>query len=252
MIHSEEFGSGNPIVLIHGFCESTQIWEKIIPFLQQNNRVIALDLPGFGKSDNTLSEVTIESVAEKIYSHLRHNDIEKAAIVGHSLGGYVGLAMLESHPEIFAGLSLLHSTAYSDPIEKRENRTKSMAFIEKYGVEPFTDSFVPTLFADTSKEIVETLTKRASLTSKITVIKYTEAMRDRKDRSLLIADSKVPIQFIAGTEDNAVPFSDSLKQSQLSSNIEFHPLQGIGHMGMYEDPETVHGLIHNFALKCFG
>ena len=69
-------------------------------------------------------------------------------LIGHSLGGYVALAMVEKRPDLFAGLGLFHSTAYADSAEKKQSRNKVIEFVNKNGAKAFTTNFITPLFAD--------------------------------------------------------------------------------------------------------
>lgn len=250
MIYSKQIGKGDVVVFIHGFCETHEIWENIQPQISDSYRTIAIDLPGFGHSDLANRSITIEESAQHVYDHLKHLDINECIIIGHSLGGYVALAIAEEHPEFIGGIVLFHSTAYSDPEEKRLNREKSMAFIDKYGVAPFTDAFIPTLFANNEHVAIPGLLLKAAKTPKATVLKYTEAMKNRKDRTDTLRSFEKPMLIIAGTDDIAVPFVDNELQSKLNNKCKLLKLEGVGHMGMYEQPETCLIAIDKFLKSC--
>ncbi|WP_051317056.1 alpha/beta fold hydrolase [Ectobacillus panaciterrae] len=110
-------GNGEPIVLLHGFCGSHAYWEKVIPELAKNCRVIAPDLRGHGKSSVTESDYSIQDMAEDIKHLLDKLETDKATIFSHSLGGYIVLAFAERYSERLKGFSLVHSTAYPDSEE---------------------------------------------------------------------------------------------------------------------------------------
>ena len=82
-------GIGNPIVLLHGFLESSNIWNFFIPSLSEKRQVICIDLPGHGKSGNLDEVHSMELMADAVYHVLSHLKIEKVTLVGHSMGGYV-------------------------------------------------------------------------------------------------------------------------------------------------------------------
>lgn len=250
MIYSKQSGTGETVVLLHGFCETHTIWEGIHESLANHYHTVSIDLPGFGLSDLAASSITISDAGQYVYEHLKHLGIDRAVIVGHSLGGYVALSIAEKHPEFLQGLGLFHSTAYADPDEKRKNREKSITFIDKYGVEPFTNSFIPTLFYDADHEAIPKLLISAAKTAKTTVLKYTEAMMNREDRTLVLKNCKHPILLIAGTDDAAVPYADSEAQSKLNKNCTFVSLKNVGHMGMIEKPVDTIDALKNFMIKC--
>ena len=123
-IYSQEHGSGEPILLIHGFPFHLEIWNGFSERLSDKFKVITVDLPGFGKSAPLPSPFSLEQVANTLIGFLREKNLRKVNLVGHSLGGYVALAMIKSNPELFASLVLFHSTAYADSAEKKASRSK--------------------------------------------------------------------------------------------------------------------------------
>ena len=129
-----EMGQGNSVVLLHGFCETKEIWKAYEKKISENFHLVAIDLPGFGKSDLTIEENTIESFADQVFKLLQFLDITKATIIGHSLGGYIALALAEKYPKLVTGLGLFHSTALADDQARKDSRDKSLTFIEKYDI----------------------------------------------------------------------------------------------------------------------
>ncbi len=92
-IYFREQGQGSPIILIHGFCETHEIWSGFDTKLSHYGRVISIDLPGFGNSPLPPTSFTIDVIAEIILKWLKDSQIKDPVLVGHSLGGYVVLAM---------------------------------------------------------------------------------------------------------------------------------------------------------------
>ena len=104
-------GEGLPIIFIHGFCETHELWSDFIYPFTKTNRVITLDLPGFGQSPLPSGETTIDSIGLIMIKWLMNIGVSKAIFVGHSLGGYVALSIANQNPGIIGGLCLFHSTA---------------------------------------------------------------------------------------------------------------------------------------------
>ena len=161
-LFSREKGKGKPILLIHGFPFHQEIWDGYVERLSDEFRVITIDLPGFGKSEPLKSPFTLDQVASTLLDFLGKNDLKKINIVGHSLGGYVALAMVKNSPELFASLVLFHSTAYADSAEKRESRSKVVEFVQKNGALPFTSGFIPPLFFNPTHPAIERVKQIAS------------------------------------------------------------------------------------------
>lgn len=103
-IYYETYGKGNPIVLIHGFGMDSRIWEKQIAGLSKTNQVVVYDMRGFGKSSLPTGSYSHHEDLSKLLEELR---IEKAQIVGHSLGGEVAINLALDYPEKVKSLVLI-------------------------------------------------------------------------------------------------------------------------------------------------
>jgi len=124
-------GTGNPLVLLHGFLESSKIWEPFIPGLAVKRQVVCIDLPGHGRS-GLISEVhSMELMANVVKAVLDHLEINSATILGHSMGGYVALAFLEKFPQSTSGIILMNSTPVEDTAEKKINRDRSVEVVNR-------------------------------------------------------------------------------------------------------------------------
>jgi pimeloyl-ACP methyl ester carboxylesterase len=231
-------GSGFPVILIHGFCETHEIWNEIATELSTGYRVLCIDLPGFGSSELPSTPISILNIAERINGLLDSLAISQATVIGHSLGGYVTLAMVENNQSLFNGFGLFHSTAYPDSEEKKLSRNKVIEFVSTHGVEPFIQSFIPPLFfAQSNPHIKDAIT--LGLKTKLdTLIAYTEAMRDRLDRTFVLKEFKSPILFLAGDKDTVVNVDAVRDQAQLAALPMVYILTSVAHMGMFEDKST--------------
>jgi pimeloyl-ACP methyl ester carboxylesterase len=248
-INSSERGNGPVIILIHGFPFNKTIWDRYTAPLAEKFRVITIDLPGLGKSEPMPAAFTIENVGAEILLFLEAQKIESAVLIGHSLGGYVALAMVSLKPEIFSGLVLFHSTALPDSPEKKENRNKVLDFIDKNGVLAFTSNFIIPLFANQHDPAIDTTRDIATQATEQSVVGYTKAMRDRPDLQEVLTQFHKPVMIISGEKDAGIS-PDSVKaQTALSDTIELHILKDVAHMGMFEKPVETRKLISDFTIK---
>jgi pimeloyl-ACP methyl ester carboxylesterase len=246
-----ELGAGMPLVLLHGFCESKAIWADFAPSLALHCRVICVDLPGFGESALDKENCSMEAMAEAVAELLSSLQISHCVMIGHSLGGYVALAFAEKHANMLLGLGMFHSTAFADKPEKQENRNKTMAYIQAHGVAAFIKPFVPALFFHTSRKKLEKTidsTIQIGLQTNIdTILAVTVAMRDRVDRTQVLENLQIPVLYIIGKQDTAVPFEMSLAQIQFPKNCMVQILNHTGHMGMFERKKETLLMIESFC-----
>lgn len=249
-INYREAGSGQPLMLIHGFPMNLQVWESLAEKLSEEFHVIFPDLPGFGKSAGLTEGFTIEDVATSILGFMKDKNISMPVVIGHSLGGYVTLAIAEQQPASLAGFCLLHSTALADSKEKKQSRNKVLEFIDNKGVHAFTSNFIAGLYADSQHSSITKVKNMAATASAETVIGYTKAMRDRQDRTHVLREFRRPILFIAGEEDQGIPAETVLQQASLNDQAEAVILPGVAHMGMFEAEPLILKKIIAFAKNC--
>jgi len=241
-------GKGPSVVLIHGFPLNAMIWEPISELLIKDFTVITLDLPGFGSSPELPSGFSIDDVAKKVLDSLGTHGIVSATFLGHSLGGYVALAIAALRPNAVERLILLHSTAYADTPVKKESRNKVIKFIGEHGVTEFTSNFVSPLFARPDDNEIAEMRDIALSASASSVTGYTQAMRDRPDRSDLLKNLDKPVLVIGGENDSVINLESLRKLVSISANIQLQMLAGTGHMGMIESPSETAQAIRNFIL----
>jgi pimeloyl-ACP methyl ester carboxylesterase len=244
-------GEGIPVVLLHGFCENKQIWQAFVDELSTSCRVIAVDLPGFGENEPISQPLTIADMAESLYHFLQNLGIDQCVLIGRSLGGYVSLAFGEKFQQRLLGLGLFNSTAYSDSLEKKQGRTKSIEFVEKYGVDEFTEEFLTPLFFEGRRKELQTeirkVVEAGKKTPTNTVIEVIKAMRDRKDRTKVLEKSTYPILFISAKNDTAVNFTTSVNQFWLPADATIHILSNTGHMALLERPKETLNMVRQFV-----
>jgi pimeloyl-ACP methyl ester carboxylesterase len=247
-----KIGKGHPIILLHGFPMNSSVWDFFALGLSKDFTVYTIDLPGFGGSPILeKKDFTIEDVANSILVFIKEKNITNSLLIGHSLGGYVALSMVEKDPDLFSAFSLFHSTAYADSEDKKQSRTKVLDFIDKNGVETFTTNFITPLFADQNHPSIKIVREIARLSTAKTVKGFTVAMRDRNDRTDVIKNFSRPILLIGGEKDGGISVASLQAQAALSNKTELHVLQGVAHMGMFENPMEATRIIGAFSTNCF-
>ena len=141
MIHTADFkkikvaytdaGKGRVIVLLHGFLGSHEIWSEFSKKLSKRFRVIAIDLPGHGKTPSIGYYHSMELLAQSVKAVLDKIGVRRYVVAGHSMGGYAALAFAELYPENVSGLCLFNSTSYADTDEKKRDRDRVIRLVKK-------------------------------------------------------------------------------------------------------------------------
>jgi pimeloyl-ACP methyl ester carboxylesterase len=245
-INYRELGSGSPILLLHGFCETNEIWGDFATKLSTHYRLIIPDLPGFGKS--ALPEkVSMDGIAALMWEWLEKKlSLSSVVIIGHSLGGYVTLAMVAQKANQVEKFGLFHSTANADTEERKVNRDKVIHSVKTNGVEPYIKTYVPGLFFRKDSEDVAFAYDICRQVKPETLIAYAEAMRDRPKRHDILKEFPRPVLIIAGEHDELMPPSSLEELSKIAKKPTFKVITSAGHMGMLENPAKSVEIVQNF------
>ena len=247
-------GKGRVVVLLHGFLGSHQIWENAIQSLSKSYRVIAIDLPGHGSTDCFGYVHTMELLAKCVKTVMDSLRLKKYVIIGHSMGGYAGLAFADMYPDNLRGLCLYHSTAYADSDEKKKDRTRSIKVV-KANHKIYTTEVIKNLFATKNikylKNEIAFAQKIAAKTSKQSIIAALEGMKDRPHRDMILGLAHFPIMMVIGEHDNVLPPDQLLEQAALIKNKHILHLEHDGHMGFLESPRVSNNALKKFLRACF-
>jgi pimeloyl-ACP methyl ester carboxylesterase len=246
-------GTGATLVLLHGLCEDSTIWNEFIKELPQF-RIIRVDLSGFGESE-LLPEPSIDLMAQSVKAVLNELGVTESVLIGHSLGGYVSVAFAKRYPDGIKGLGLFHSHPYADSEDKKKERRKSIQFIQKNGSILYVKQLIPGLFAElfaTSNEfLINSLIFKASKYPPAAIISAHEAMLHRPDQAQVLRDAPYPVLFIIGKQDKVIPYQVSLNQTHLPAIADIHILPKVAHMGMFRAKEETLKIVRNFMQRTY-
>src|SRR5664279_3442721 len=142
-VEYERRGSGLPVMLVHGFMGDRRIWYPMLCGMEEKYCWILPDLPGSGESAYNPSLHQIKDFSEVLKVIADVENIHQMVLIGHSMGGYIGLTFAEKYPESIKALGLFHSSSYADSGEKKEARDKNIRFIETNGAAPFIEMSLP-------------------------------------------------------------------------------------------------------------
>ena len=125
-IHYKITGKGRAVVLLHGFLETIDMWSYLTLEFSKTNQVICIDLLGHGKTDCIGYVHSMEDMADAVIAVLNHHNVITAQFIGHSMGGYVALALAEKTPQLVKSLCLMNSTFENDTDERKLLRTRAI------------------------------------------------------------------------------------------------------------------------------
>ncbi|MBQ5653567.1 MAG: alpha/beta hydrolase [Alistipes sp.] len=239
------------IVLLHGYLESMLVWEDFIPLIYKQTRVVTLDLPGHGISVVTGECHTMEYLADVVAEAMTTLGVERFTVVGHSMGGYVALALAERHASRLEGVVLLSSTPNPDTEEKRENRRREIALV-KSGKKEMLARVAPAAgFAESNrkrlKDYIDDLTEQVHVTEDEGIVALLNGMIERKDQNQMLQTSTVRQLFILGRKDGYIVPEVAEQMVANHPQAEVVWLEESGHMGFIEEPERTAEALLNFV-----
>jgi pimeloyl-ACP methyl ester carboxylesterase len=249
-----QYGQGPALMLLHGFPASGSVWDKMCFGLAQHLTVLIPDIPGSGSSKLDGEAVTMEQLASIVPAILDDARIAQCVLVGHSMGGYVGLAAAESFPDRLCGLFLAHSTALADDEAKKEKRAKSIVLIRKGGREEFIRGMVPALFSESFRkdhpDEIDRMKEEGLKLPAESMIAFYGAMMTRPDRTHVLQSVPFPVGWALGREDTTIPWQSCLQQSTLARVNFIELYERCGHMGMLEQPDMLSRQMIRFTEYC--
>ena len=229
------------VVLLHGYLESMLVWDEFVDLLKKDLRVVTLDLPGHGVSMINGEVHTMEYLADCVALTMDALGIDKYSVVGHSMGGYVALAMLDKYAKHLENITLLSSTTSADSQEKCDRRRREIELI-KAGKKNTLARLVPHVgFAAQNvnrlKDYIEDIRELILISEDEGVIAILGGMIERKSRGEQLRDSGIPHLFIFGRHDYYIPQEVADEMIEQDPNAKVVWLEESGHMGFYEEPE---------------
>lgn len=244
-------GKGRTILLIHGFLGAKEIWNDFESRLARNFKVISIDLPGHGKSHCIGYVHNMELLADCCKHLLTHLSVRKAIVVGHSLGGYVGLAFGEKFPDSVLGLMLVNSTAKGDSEERKKSRNQLIKLVKK-DRQKLLDVLVPSFFSLQTRKTkwqINSYLKMANNCTEQGIIATAEGMKIRKEREIVLKFAPYPYRYIIGAQDSILNPNQLIKETEIGQFGTYTLLDDASHMSLLENKEQVFKEIKLFSKR---
>lgn len=246
-------GKGNPIVLLHGYLESSLIWDDFAANLKRSNRVIRLDLPGHGLSGEHGDIHTMEFMADAVRHVLSLTNVSKCTLVGHSMGGYVTLAFAKKYPELLSSFVLFHSTPNPDSEEKKALRDKEIELLKEDKLELIARTTAPNAFAKDNRkryaDSIDECEEMYTLNEKEGIIANLQGMKVREDMNEFVASTDIPHMFVFGMKDYYISLEVAEGLAAKFPKAEVLFLENSGHMGFIEESKKSLEAIATFSGK---
>jgi len=241
----ERRGRGTPLVLLHGYPLDHHLWDDVAPLLEDTFDLIIPDLRGFGGSSTVDSFYAMEDFASDIAALLDHLGIQKAAIAGHSMGGYIALAFARLYPERVSGLGLVASQVLADPEERKQGRYKSAAEVADKGIASVVETMTPKFTSD--PQLQEFARKSMEGQQPAAYIGALKAMAERVDSTPLLSSLAVPVVVVHGDADQLIPIDRAREVKAAIPDAHLVEISGAGHMPMMEAKEKTADALRHLA-----
>jgi pimeloyl-ACP methyl ester carboxylesterase len=241
----ERRGKGTPLVLLHGYPLDHHLWDEVAPLLEDTFDLILPDLRGFGESTTVDSFYAMEDFASDIAGLLDQLDIQKAAIAGHSMGGYVALAFARLFPQRVRGLGLVSSQAAADSTERKNGRYKSAAEVADKGVGSVVEAMAPKFTSD--KKLQAFARRSMERQPPAAYIGALKAMAERVDATPILSSFTFPVILVHGDADQLIPIDRAREVKAALPKARLVEISGAGHMPMMEGAQKTAQALKSLA-----
>lgn len=235
-------GTGPAVVLLHGVLLAKESWDAQAERLATRARVVRFDFRGHGTSDAPTGPYLMETLAGDVAGVLDALRIDRAVIVGHSLGGYVAFAFYRMFAERCAALGLVCTRAAADDPESAEARYELADRIERDGIGAAVDAFAGRSFApETYRERPELAARIEAMnrrTDPLGAAAMLRGMAARVSSDDLFEEIDIPVGIVGARRDAVVPVAHAEAMAVGIPGATLDLVPG-GHVPLYEDPDAV-------------
>jgi len=243
-------GSGLPLIFFHAFPLNQTMWDDQSSELRNHCRVVTLDLRGFGQSSAPPGPYSMDQMAADVRALMSVLDIDKAVLVGLSMGGYIALAFYRNYPEAVRALVLADTRGSADTHEARSRRLRSAEKVETTGSKAIADDMVPLLLGRTTLEsrplIVERVRLMIEANSPQGIAGAQRAMAARRDSTYILAGVDFPVLIVVGSEDTLTPISEAESLRNGIAGARLYIVEGAGHLSNLEQPDEFNSALIRF------
>jgi 3-oxoadipate enol-lactonase len=246
----DDAGEGRPVLFVHGFPHHRKLWAPQLRALAGHSRAIAVDLPGFGESDMP-ERFSIDAWADGLSRFLDALSIDRAVIVGLSMGGYVGFAFWRLHRDRVLALALADTRAGADTEEGKAKRRETIELARREGPTAVARAMLPGMVGKSTRErepsVVATMRAMLESASVDSIVGASEAMIARADSTPLLPTIDVPTLIICGEEDVLTPPKESRAMHAAIPGSRLEIIPSAGHVSNVERPAAFNQVLMEFV-----
>ncbi len=246
-VHFDEDGVGPAVLFLHAFPLSADLWTSQRAALKDRFRTVALDFPGFGRSQALSEPASMSLFAQAALSALDALSIPRAAVVGLSMGGYVAFELLSLARERVAALALCDTRAGSDTEQGRKSREENALAVEREGAAVLVDRLLPNLLSKGASATVRVeVEHRIRAAPPKGVAAALRAMAVRKDFTDHLPRIACPTLVVVGANDVLTPPSEARAMAQAIPAASCREIPSAGHLANLEAPAEFNAALRGF------
>ena len=251
-LHTEHYGTGEPLCLLHGWALNSRIWDPIAGSLQQQHQLTLIDLPGHGRSAALASgEFTLDNLAEIVSKQLAPDTI----LAGWSLGGLISIKIAAQFPHLVKKLILIASSPQFANSHEWEHGVKK-SIIDGFASE-LTDNYRETIYrflaiqtfgSEKAKAVIRELREKVFASGEPHIDSLSEGLQILKSSKLWKEASKVqcPTLVVLGEKDTLIPRDSGLATQQAIPDCQLTTIKGAGHAPFISHTEEFLQAINSF------
>ncbi|MCC7010999.1 MAG: alpha/beta fold hydrolase [Planctomycetes bacterium] len=257
-LQHREFGSGRPLVLVHGFPFHGEQWDAVARELASVARCLVPDLRGFGRSawpaQSAPDVWTMEQHAEDLAEWLDHLRVDEPLVLaGFSMGGYVAWPFLRAHRERLRGLALCNTRAIADTTEGAAGRAKLAARALLEGAAPVIEGMLPKLLAPHTlaarPEVVSAVRRLMEVAAPNALAAALHGMARRPDSTPLLGSLDVPTLVVVGEHDAISSVAEMRGIATAIRGARLVEIANAGHMTTHENPAALARALREFITS---
>jgi pimeloyl-ACP methyl ester carboxylesterase len=243
-------GDGPPVVLLHPFPAHHEFWLPVATLLSPRYRLIMPDLRAHGESGLGQGPATMRKRAIDIARVMDAAEVDRAPLIGVSIGGYTIFEFWRQFSSRAAALVLSNTKAPADTVEARAERSKVAADVLERGTEPFFEGFLAKVLGETTRrsrpDLVEGALRMMRKMSAEDVAGTQLGLAERPDSIPTLKTINAPTLIITGDEDTmtGLPEAELMKQNIRGAQVKV--IAKAGHYSPWEQPEEVGRLLREF------
>lgn len=255
-ISYDNAGSGRPLVLLHAFPLTYEMWRDQIREFSPDYQIIAPDARGFGESTQFAGEPSLEIVARDVNALLDKLNVTQPIILcGLSMGGYTALEFVRQFPDRLAGLILADTRADADSDEAKTARDEMIEFAQSHTGEEVAEKMLPKLLGQTTREhnlaVAARVRELALGLTGHNAANMIRALKNRRDSTDVLAEIKVPTLVVGGTEDEICPPEIMGAMAAQISGARHETIREAGHLSNLEAPESFNAVAREWLSENF-